>query len=178
MAEETLEPTEKGGNKFLIVLVILHMLATGALAFFLMNANQDLNELRVKLEKKEVDTAVKDEKKVKLKKEDDQEYSMGPLLDLGPITVNLRGLDGRDHLLRASLSLEVDSDETRREAESKVLPIRYRLSQLLAARRPDEMIGAEQMELVRKTMKNTADAVLASKTGRVLNVWPSEWLVE
>jgi hypothetical protein len=40
------------------------------------------------------------------------------------------------------------------------------------------MIGAEQMELVRKTMKNTADAVLASKTGRVLNVWPSEWLVE
>jgi predicted RNase H-related nuclease YkuK (DUF458 family) len=67
MAEETLEPIEKGGNKFLVVLVILHMLATGALAFFLMNANQDLNELRVKLDKKEADTAVKDEKKSKIK---------------------------------------------------------------------------------------------------------------
>ena len=34
------------------------------------------------------------------------------------------------------------------------------------------------MELVRNSMKRTADAVLASKKGKVVNVWPNDWILE
>ena len=77
-----------------------------------------------------------------------------------------------------TLSLEVDSEETRREAESKIVPIRFSLHKLLSSRRPEEVIGSEQMELVRKSMRRNADAMLASKKGKVLNVWPNDWIVE
>jgi flagellar basal body-associated protein FliL len=103
---------------------------------------------------------------------------MGPLVDLGgQIIVNLRGIDGRSRLLRTSLQIEVDSEETRREVESKIIVIRYKLTRLLSARRPEEVIGATQMEQVRENMKRAADAVLKSK-GKVVNVWPNDWILE
>ena len=106
--------------------------------------------------------------------EEKEEKWVGPLVDLGgQIIVNLRGMDGRNHLLRTSLSIEVDSEETRREVESKIIMIRYSLTRLLSSRRPEEVIGAEQMELVRNSMKQTADAVLASKKAKLLTYGPT-----
>ena len=46
-----------------------------------------------------------------------------------------------------------------------------------SARRPEEVIGATQMEQVRENMKRAADAVLKSK-GKVVNVWPNDWILE
>jgi len=72
----------------------------------------------------------------------------------------------------------VDSEETRREAESKIIVIRFNLHKFLAAQCSQNVQGPEQMELIRKSMARSADAALASKNGRVLNVWPNDWIVE
>ena len=178
MADDSAEITDKGGNKLLTVLMLLHFFATAVLFYFVFLAKQELDEVKKIFDEKQVATAQLAETSVNLTAEEDEGKTMGPLLDLGTIRVNLRGSDGRDHRLMTTLSLEVDSEETRREAESKVVPIRFSLHKLLSSRRPEEVIGSEQMELVRKSMRRNADAMLASKKGKVLNVWPNDWIVE
>jgi flagellar basal body-associated protein FliL len=178
VADDSAEITDKGGNKLLTVLMLLHFFATAVLFYFVFLAKQELDEVKKIFDEKQVATAQLAETSVNLTAEEDEGKTMGPLLDLGTIRVNLRGSDGRDHRLMTTLSLEVDSEETRREAESKVVPIRFSLHKLLSSRRPEEVIGSEQMELVRKSMRRNADAMLASKKGKVLNVWPNDWIVE
>jgi flagellar basal body-associated protein FliL len=179
MADNSVEiANEKGGSKILTVLTLLHILATAALFYFVVTARQDLDKFKVDLAEKKAEQTELAENSVKLTAEEEDGKTMGPLVDLGSIRVNLRGSDGRDHRLMTTLSLEVDSEETRREAESKIVPIRFSLHKLLSSRRPEEVIGSEQMELVRKSMRRNADAMLASKKGKVLNVWPNDWIVE
>jgi flagellar basal body-associated protein FliL len=179
MADETVsEQSGGGGGRLTTVLMLLNILATGALGFFVfMNAEQ-IKAVSGKLEEKQKEEANLAKNNAKLTAEEVDSTAMGPLVDLGVIRVNLRGADGRDYRLQTSLSLEVDSPETQREAESKIVPIRYSLHKLLSSRRPEEVIGSEQMELVRSSMARNADAMLASKTGKVVNVWPNDWIVE
>ena len=169
---------EKGGSKILTVLTLLHILATAALFYLVFMARAEFDIIKDQVNKKQAAQAEKAENNVKLTAEEKDGKTMGPLVDIGSIRVNLRGSDGRDHRLMTTLSLEVDSEETRREAESKLIPIRFSLHKLLSSRRPEEVIGSEQMELVRKSMRRNADAMLASKKGKVLNVWPNDWIVE
>jgi len=178
VADDSAEIADKGGNKLLTVLMLLHFFATAVLFYFVFLAKQELDEVKKVFDEKQAAVAQLSETSVKLTAEEEEGKTMGPLLDLGTIRVNLRGSDGRDHRLMTTLSLEVDSEETRREAESKVVPIRFSLHKLLSSRRPEEVIGSEQMELVRKSMRRNADAMLASKKGKVLNVWPNDWIVE
>jgi len=180
MAEEnSTEITgEKSTGKLLIVLIFLHILATGVLFYFFFEAKQDLDHFKTDWDKKKVEQEKIAENSVSLVSEEEEGKSMGPLVDIGSLRVNLRGSDGRDHRLMTTLSLEVDSEETRREAESQIIKIRFSLHKLLSSRRPEEVTGAEQMELVRKSMRRNADAMLASKKGKVLNVWPNDWIVE
>ncbi len=181
MAEETPTPESSGGggSRLLTVIVLVQLLAIGGLTYFLFNMKQDIDLLRTASQAEQSDKMAIAEDNEQLTIEEREEKWVGPLVDLGgQIVVNLRGMDGRNHLLRTSLSIEVDSEETRREVESKIIMIRYSLTRLLSSRRPEEVIGAEQMELVRNSMKRTADAVLASKKGKVVNVWPNDWILE
>lgn len=169
---------EKGGSKILTVLTLLHILATVALFYLVFMAREDLDNFKVNFDQQKVKQEKQEANNVKLTAEEEEGKTMGPLVDLGSIRVNLRGSDGRDHRLMTTLSLEVDSEETRREAESKLIPIRFSLHKLLSSRRPEEVIGSEQMEIVRKSMRRNANAMLDSRTGKVLNVWPNDWIVE
>jgi flagellar basal body-associated protein FliL len=179
MAEEnSMEATENGGKKLSTVLMILHIIATGVLCFFLFQMDLQVKDLEKRVEEKQVTEAKIEKTGQKLMQEEDQGRTMGPLVDIGTIRVNLVGSDNQPHRLMTRLNLEVDSEETRREAESKIRPIRYHLTRLLSSRRPEEMIGPEQMEIVRKSMCRRADAILSSERGKVLNVWPDEWIVE
>lgn len=179
MAEEsTPEQSGGGGNRLMTVLMLLHILATGALGFFVFMNSDQIKAVNSQLEEKKVAKLKEAAVSQKLTAEELDSSAMGPLVDIGVIRVNLRGSDGRDYRLQTSLSLEVDSEETRRLAESKIIAIRYSLNKLLASRRPEEVMGPEQMELIRKSMARNADAMLASKTGRIVNVWPNDWLVE
>jgi flagellar basal body-associated protein FliL len=179
MAEEsTPEQGGGGGNRLMTVLMLLHILATGALGFFVFMNSDQIKAVNSKLEEKQMTELQEASVSAKLTGEELDSSAMGPLVDLGVFRVNLTSSDGRDYRLQTTLSLEVDSEETRRIAESRIMPIRFHITKLLSSRRPEEVIGAEQMELIRKSMARTADAMLASKQGRVLNVWPNDWIVE
>lgn len=180
MAEETpvAESSGGGGNRLLTVIVLIQLAAICVLYYMLFDLKAGVNLISdvssAKAEKQEEMS----KNNAELTLEERDEKGMGPVIDLGgQIIVNLRGLDGRSRLLRTNLQIEVDSEETRREVESKIIMIRYKLTRLLSARRPDEVIGPNQMEQVRDSMKRAADAVLKSQ-GKVINVWPSDWILE
>lgn len=179
MAEETQTAESGGKSRILVVIVAFQLIITATLGYLVFTMKEDITSLMAgsaTSQKEDMDLA-KDNEELTL--EEKEEKGMGPLVDLGSqMVINIRGSDGRNHFLRTSLSIEVDSEETRREVESKIVVIRYSLQRLLSSRRPEEVIGAEQMELVRNAMKRTADAVLASKKGKVINVWPNEWILE
>lgn len=180
MAEETsvAETNGGGGNRLLTVIVLCQLLAIGGLSYFLFTIKLNVDQLTQANSNKNGEQLEMAKDNEELTLEEKEEKGMGPLVDLGgQIIVNLRGIDGRSRLLRTSLQIEVDSEETRREVESKIIVIRYKLTRLLSARRPEEVIGATQMEQVRENMKRAADAVLKSK-GKVVNVWPNDWILE
>ena len=165
------ESTEKrgGGSKLLLVLSLINLLGlAGAFGYFFLQVQQ-MNERVASVQELApvVDAGVDITDEENLRRP-------GPMVDIGSITVNIS--EGR--LLKTSLQLELDTEEARAEAESKIMQIRYHLNRLLAARRPDEVIGPDQMENLRKAMIRRADAVLSSDKGKVLNIWPQEWLVE
>jgi flagellar basal body-associated protein FliL len=180
MAEENVTEQEGGGggSRLLMVLVLLHILGTGALGYLVFMNSNEIKAVTASLNEKIEREKTEDSFNAKLTAEELDSSAMGPVVDLGVIRVNLTGTDGRDYRLQTALSLEVDSEETRREAESKIIVIRFNIHKLLTAQRPQNVKGPEQMELLRKSMARTADAALASQKGRVLNVWPNDWIVE
>lgn len=99
----------------------------------------------------------------------------GPTVDLGTITVNLREPTG-DRYLKTKLLLELDSEESKAEVEKRMSQIRYRFTSLLSAQRVADVQGPDNMEALRKAMIKRANGVLA--TGRVVAVWPDEWIVQ
>ena len=180
MAEETsvAESSGGGGNRLLTVIVFCQLLAICVLFYIIFDLKAGMSNLNEMSSAKAEKQEEMSKNNAELTMEELEEKGMGPVVDLGgQIIVNLRGLDGRSRLLRTNLQVEVDSEETRREVESKIIMIRYKLTRLLSARRPDEVIGPNQMEQVRESMKRAADAVLKSQ-GKVVNVWPSDWILE
>ena len=171
MAEENApEKVVKRSSPLLVVLSLLNILGLAALTFFVFSKFENLNAMNP------AELGMTADAGVDIEREDD--HTPGPMVDLGALTVNLTGRGGRGHLLRTTLQLELDTEEARAEAESKIMQIRYHLTRLLAGRRAEEVKGPEQMEVLRKAMIRRADAILSSKTGKVLNIWPQDWLVE
>ncbi len=177
-AEESKVTSGGGGtNKIFLVMFLINMLATLALGYFLMEAKMEISKQKEEAQKAVPKT--KGDAGVSVKEsEEEKEYAPGPMVDLGALVVNIEGLDGRLYLLRTTLHIELDNEDARRETETKVVQLRYHLSQILASRKREELVGPEQMESLRKLMIRHANAVLASKKGKVLNIWPHDWLVE
>jgi len=180
VAEETpdTETGGGGGNRMIIVLIVVMFISIGVLGFFLFQTKQELKTFMEASPGSMSAPSKITKDDAQLTAEEKEEKGMGPLVDLGgQIVVNLTGLDGRSRLLRTSLRNEVDSQETRRMVESKIVVVRYKLTRLLSSRRPEEVIGHTQMEQVRANMKSTVDAIFKSQ-GKIVDVWPSDWILE
>ena len=91
------------------------------------------------------------------------------------MVVNLKEPTG-DRYLKTKVELELDSEETRAEVEGRLSAIRYQLNLLLSGQRVADVQGPEAIETLRKSMIRRANAVLAK--GRIVNVWPAEWIVQ
>jgi flagellar basal body-associated protein FliL len=177
LAEETPVAESSGGsNRLLIIIVIVQTVAIAGLFYLVMPLAGELKELK---ENRKVQAQAEQEfnkENETLTTEEEERKGTGPTVKLGQLVVNLRGLDNRNHVLRTSLDIEVDNEETRREVESNTTQIRYLLLSLLQNRRPNEVLGQNQLELLRESMKRTAGAVLTK--GKIVNVWPSSWIME
>lgn len=99
----------------------------------------------------------------------------GPMVELGTLVVNLREPSG-EHFLKTRLTLELDAEPTKAEVEGRLSQIRYQLNMLLAGQRIADVQGPEKMEALRQTMTRRANAVLGS--GKIVGVWPEEWIVQ
>jgi flagellar protein FliL len=99
----------------------------------------------------------------------------GPKVEIGELVVNLKEPTG-DRYLKTKVELELDSEETRAEVEGRLSAIRYQLNLLLSGQRVADVQGPEAIETLRKSMIRRANAVLAK--GRIVNVWPAEWIVQ
>lgn len=178
LAEETsVAESNGGGNRLLVVIILFQMLAIAGLAYFVFTIKSDMLALQETSKAATSAEAEFNEENETLTPEEQETKSMGPMVKLGSLIVNLRGLDNRNHVLRTSLDIEVDSEETRREVESKIPIIRYKLQSLLMNRRPQEVLGQNQVEMLRENMKRIADAVLKTE-GKVVNIWPTSWIME
>lgn len=100
---------------------------------------------------------------------------VGPMVELGGMVVNLRDGTG-DRLLKVNLHLELDSEGTQEEVESRRQQIKYQLQLLLSGQRVADVTGPENIEALRKQMTRRVNALLAK--GRVTGVWPAEWIVQ
>ena len=99
----------------------------------------------------------------------------GPKVEIGELVVNLKEPTG-DRYLKTKVELELDSEETRAEVEGRLSAIRYQLNLLLSGQRVADVQGPEAIETLRKSMIRRANAVLSK--GRIVNVWPAEWIVQ
>ena len=101
--------------------------------------------------------------------------AIGPKVELGELVVNLKEPTG-DRYLKTKIELELDTEETRPEVEGRLSAIKYQLNLLLSGQRVADVQGPEAIETLRKAMIRRSNAVLAK--GRIVNVWPSEWIVQ
>jgi len=99
----------------------------------------------------------------------------GPKVELGELVVNLKEPTG-DRYLKIKAELELDSEETRPEVEGRLQAIRYELNLLLSGQRVADVQGPDAIETLRKAMIRRANSRLAK--GRIINVWPGEWIVQ
>jgi flagellar basal body-associated protein FliL len=99
----------------------------------------------------------------------------GPMVDVGTLVVNLKEPGGGKYL-KAKINLELDSDDTLPEVEARLSQVKYQLTMLLSGQRVVDVQGPEAMEALRKSMIRRANAVLSK--GRVVGVWPEEWIVQ
>ena len=99
----------------------------------------------------------------------------GPKVEIGELVVNLKEPTG-DRYLKTKIELELDNEETRAEVEGRLAAIRYQLNLLLSGQRVADVQGPEAIETLRKSMIRRANAVLSR--GRIVNVWPAEWIVQ
>ncbi|MEE2755906.1 MAG: flagellar basal body-associated FliL family protein [Myxococcota bacterium] len=107
--------------------------------------------------------------------EDRPSAAPGPKVELGELVVNLKEPTG-DRFLKIKAELELDSEETRAEVEGRLTSIRYELNLLLSGQRVVDVQGPDAIETLRKAMIRRANSRLAK--GRIVNVWPGEWIVQ
>ncbi len=99
----------------------------------------------------------------------------GPMYELGSVVVNLRE-PGGDRYLKAKLQLELDAPDTQTEVEQRASQIRFQINALLSGHRVADVQGPENMEALRKKMRRRANTVMTK--GKIVAVWPDEWIVQ
>ena len=99
----------------------------------------------------------------------------GPMYELGSLVVNLRE-PGGDRYLKCKIQLELDSAETQTEVEQRASQVRFQLNALLSGHRVADVQGPENMEALRKKMRRRANTVMTK--GKIVAVWPDEWIVQ
>ncbi len=99
----------------------------------------------------------------------------GPMYELGTLVVNLRE-PGGDRYLKAKIQLELDAADTQTEVEQRASQIRFQLNALLSGHRVADVQGPENMEALRKKMRRRANTVMTK--GKIIAVWPDEWIVQ
>ncbi len=171
MADEELLEEERsggGGGKLGLLIGLINLLGLIGLAaylfFFAKPDPADQAQLEEQALKEELSPGKREQAK-----------APGPMMEFGTLVINLREPTG-DRYLKIKLQLELDSEGTRKEIEARLSQARYQLTLLLSGQRVADVQGPAAMEGLRRAMTRRLNALLSE--GRVINVWPDEWIVQ
>lgn len=167
--DEENEGVAKGGtSKLVLILLIVNMLGLAGIAVYVLFL---MPEPKVPMTPEEMAAQAGS----KLPGLPTRNGEAGPMLDVGTLVINLRE-PGGEHFLKTRISLELDSEESRAEVEARLSQIRYQINMLLAGQRLADVQGPDNMEALRQAMVRRIEAVVGR--GRVVAVWPEEWIVQ
>ncbi len=156
-----------GGNKLLLIISlvnILGLLGVGAYVILGGGGNMSAEEM--------ADRAANDSASAR---PSGVQEEPGPMYELDTLIVNLRE-PGADRYLKCKLQLELDAASTQQEVEQRSAQIRFQLNSLLSGHRVADVQGPENMEALRKKMRRRANTVMTK--GKIVAVWPGEWIVQ
>ncbi len=167
--EEPLEEVKSGGGgKLMLIVMLVNTLGLVGLAAFVVLGGLG-NGASPEAKAGEIASAPVEDPKA------EPEAPPGPVIELGVITVNLRDPGGQKYL-KARVQLQIDTEESRPEVEGRLSQIRYQIIHLLAGMKEADVKGSEPIEVVRKRMLRRANAAMSK--GKIVNLWPDEWVVQ
>ena len=169
--EKKKEEPEKGGgkNKLIIIIaaaVLLLGVGGGAAYYFLVVKPHQL-ELQKKKEE--------ESKAAALIKPIPEEAKIGPMVEIKEFVVNIIGEDAT-HYVKASLSLELDKDNTMDEVNKRMPQIRDAILLLISNKTFAELQDIQGKNQVKAELKSKINSFL--KTGSVNNIYLTDFVVQ
>jgi flagellar basal body-associated protein FliL len=100
----------------------------------------------------------------------------GPVFYMEPMFISLTD-PGAERFLKVTLQLELDENlETRVELHQRRPQIDYTINQVLSGKRLAQVKGEKNVEGLRRLIRDRINMML--RKGRVVDVWPEEWIVQ
>jgi flagellar FliL protein len=172
MAEKKAEKTEepkKGGKKKLYIIVaaaLILLLAGGGSAYYFLVFKPQQEELRKKEEASKAESLIRPVP---------EEANIGPMVEIKEFVVNIIGADAT-HYVKASLSLELDREQTKDEVNKRMPQIRDAILLLIGNKTFEELQDIQGKNQVKAELKNKINSFL--KTGKVNNVYLTDFVVQ
>lgn len=172
MAEKKAEKTEepkKGGKKKLYIIVaaaLILLLAGGGSAYYFLVFKPKQEELRKKEEASKAESLIRPVP---------EEANIGPMVEIKEFVVNIIGADAT-HYVKASLSLELDREQTKDEVNKRMPQIRDAILLLIGNKTFEELQDIQGKNQVKAELKNKINSFL--KTGKVNNVYLTDFVVQ
>lgn len=153
-AEVAEEAPKKKSKKLLIIIiaaVVVVLGIGGAAAFFLMHKNADHGD----------DEEVVAEKEKPKKKKKSEKEAPPAFVALDPFTVNLKQEQGEQYL-QTTLTLEVEDAHVGDSLKTYMPKIRSRILNLLAEKKPSELMSKEGKDQLAETIQAEINEVMGS----------------
>ena len=173
MADKKIDKTEepkKGGKKKLIILIaaaLTVLLAGGGAGYYFLIHKPKQEELKRKQEE--------ESKAGSLLKTVPEEADIGPMVEIKEFIVNIIGTDA-PHYVKASLSLELDRQQTVDEVNKRMPQIRDAILLLIGNKTFEELQDIQGKNQVKAELKSKINTFL--KTGKVNNVYLTDFVVQ
>jgi flagellar FliL protein len=189
MAEETKAPSTSspapsGGNKLILILTLVNLIACigiGA-ALFISHSKQNSKPSVSDLQSSDGDEAdASAAAKADSKPQDSAQTKAaqapsGRTMSLEQFTVNLATPGGTaQKFARVNVALELQSEESEREVQAKMPQVRNAIIDLFNAKRPNDLVSAEQREYLKEEIRNALNSFMTS--GKVKSVYFTNFAV-
>lgn len=157
--EPVATPPRSGGNKLVLVVLVVNLLGLGGLgAYLVMTRGQS---------------------KARAQPAPETGLRVGPLVEMDPLIVNLAdgtNEEGGAQYLKVTLQLEAASEASRAIIETTIVPIRNRVILRLASVTALETRGSENLVKLQGELKRLINEILGSP--RVRRVFYTEFVVQ
>ena len=150
----------------IVAAALILLLAGGGSAYYFLVFKPQQEELRKKEEASKAESLIRPVP---------EEANIGPMVEIKEFVVNIIGADAT-HYVKASLSLELDREQTKDEVNKRMPQIRDAILLLIGNKTFEELQDIQGKNQVKAELKNKINSFL--KTGKVNNVYLTDFVVQ